>query len=185
MKKLSFFAIVFSLVGVMFFSGSSAAGDAGGKEVLKRASTKPIEITAEELIAERAKNRVIFKGNVVARQEGLVIYADELIAQYESDGKEIEKIEANGDVRVVQEGIREATGDRAVFLNKEQRIELEGNATVREGESTLIGEKLTIYLAENKSVIQGGEEGRVRAIINPQKFMKKKGEEKDSEGGRD
>jgi lipopolysaccharide export system protein LptA len=140
---------------------------------LRKMASKPIEITADELVAERHNNRVIFKGNVMATQDELVIYADELVAQYDKEGKNIDRIEAEGNVRVVQKGIREARGERAVFVNATQVVELQGNAVVSEGESRLLGDKLIIYLVENRSVIMGGEEGRVKAIINPEKFIKK------------
>lgn len=149
-------------------------GEVGSNIDLKKVSTKPIEITAEKLVAEREKNRVVFKGNVLARQESLSIYSDLLTAWYGEGGEDITRIEAEGNVRVVQEGIREAKGNKAIFLNDKQTVELLGNTIVSEGESRLMGDRLIIYLKENKSVIQGGKEGRVKAIINPEKFIEKK-----------
>lgn len=136
-------------------------------------SQKPIEITAKELVAERQKRRVIFTGDVIATQNSLFIYSDSLIAEYDEEGKTVAKIEAVGNVKVVQEGIREAQGERAIFINKDQTVELSGNTVVSEGDSRLSGEKLIIYIAENRSVIFGGENGRVKAIINPETFLKK------------
>ncbi|NIS74085.1 MAG: hypothetical protein GTO08_02155 [Deltaproteobacteria bacterium] len=140
----------------------------------KSLSQKPIEITAKELVAERQKRRVIFKGDVIAVQNNLFIYSDSLVAEYDEEGRTVAKIEADGNVRVVQEGVREARGDKAVFINADQTVELSGNTVVSEGESRLLGEKLIIYIAENKSVILGGENGRVKAIINPEEFIKEK-----------
>ena len=83
----------------------------------------------------------------------------------------IERIEAEGDVRVVQ-GDREARAPRATFFNLEQRVVLSGGADLRQGENTLKGETLTLYLRENRSVVTGGEGGgRVRAVINPKGVM--------------
>lgn len=182
-RKILWKGLSIIFVTALFLGPGAVRGEKQSRENLKeRVMTRPIEITAEELVADREKDRVIFKGSVVARQEDLVIYADELVAQYTKDGKEVDRIEARGNVKVVQGNLREATGDRAVFLNREQKIELTGNARVREGESTLFGEKLTIFLAENRSVIEGGEKGRVRAIINPEKFLEKKKEGGEAEG---
>lgn len=135
-------------------------------------SRKPIEITAKELIAETQNRRVVFQGDVVATQNSLIIYSDSLIAEYDEDGKTIARIEAIGNVKVVQERIREARGDRAIFINADQTVELSGNTVVSEGDSRLIGERLILYIAENRSVIHGGENGRVKAIINPEAFVK-------------
>jgi lipopolysaccharide export system protein LptA len=140
----------------------------------KSLSQKPIEITAKELVAERKERRVIFKGDVIAVQNNLFIYSDSLVAEYDEEGRAVAKIEAEGNVKVVQEGVREARGDKAVFINADQTVELSGNTVVSEGDSRLLGEKLIIYIAENRSVILGGENGRVKAIINPEEFMKEK-----------
>ncbi len=158
------------------------AGAIEGVNELKaeKLSKKPIEITAKELVAERQERRVTFKGDVIASQNSLLIYADSLVAEYDEEGKEVAKIEAIGNVRVVQEDIREARGDRAIFINEDQTVELIGNTVVSEGDSRLLGEKLIIYIAENRSVIIGGEKGRVKAIINPETFMKET-EEKQKE----
>ena len=88
-------------------------------------------------------------------------------ADYSREAGAIDRIEAEGNVRFVQEG-REARSPRATFHNLEQRIVLSGGATLRQGENTVQGETLTIFLRENRSVVTGGKDGgRVRAVINP------------------
>lgn len=169
-------------LSALFIPGVRPVFSLEGREDLKveKLSQKPIEITAEELVAERGKRRVVFKGDVIATQDGLRIYSDRLTAEYDEDEKTIAKIQADGNVKVVQEGVREARGDRAVFLNRKQTVELSGNTVVSEGDSKLLGEKLILYIAENRSVILGGENGRVKAIINPDTFMKEEKEQKDN-----
>ena len=76
-----------------------------------------------------------------------------------------------GNVRFVQEG-REARSARATFHNLEQRIVLSGGATLRQGQNTVQGETLTIFLRENRSVVTGGKDGgRVQAVINPKGIL--------------
>ncbi len=165
-----------SITGVFLLTGMSKGGEKGGQLKVKELSREPIEITAEELIAENQERRVIFKGNVVAKQNDLTIWADRVMADYGDDGKTVAKIIAEGHVKIVQKELREARGDLAIFINEKQTVELRGNTEVLEGESTLMGERLIIYIAENRSVIAGGEEGRVKAIINPKQFMKEEEE---------
>jgi len=174
------FVGIYMSLALLCFYMALLLPNAGGEEKRDRMvdvdtlSMKPIEITANELVAENQKNRVVFRGKVEAKQNGLTITADKVVAEYGRDGQTVERIKADGDVHVIQEGLREARGDHGTFVNRLQTVELRGNTVVTEGDSKLTGNSLVIYIAENRSVIEGGEEGRVRAVINPEKFLKEK-----------
>ena len=125
-----------------------------------------IEIVADRLSADSIKNSVTFEGNVVAKQGDVTLHADRLFAEYSRGAGIIEKILAEGNVRAIQED-KEARAARAMFFNLEQRIVLSGDANLTQGGNTVNGETVTIYLRENRSVVTGGEGGRVRAVIQP------------------
>jgi lipopolysaccharide export system protein LptA len=134
----------------------------------------PIDITADHLSADSGKESVTFEGNVVVKQDDVTLHADRVFAEYSREAKAVEKITAEGNVRVIQAG-REARAARAVFHNIEQRIDLSGGADLAYGGNTLKGETVTIYLRENRSVVTGGEGGRVRAVIQPKGIPELKG----------
>jgi len=158
-----FFAAL-CLVAVL--AGGAAAQERTG-ESARELGSRPIDVTADSLTADSTRNTVTFEGNVVARQADLTLFADRIQADYSREAGAIDRIEAVGNVRFVQEG-REARSPRATFHNLEQRIVLSGGATLRQGENTVQGETLTIFLRENRSVVTGGKDGgRVRAVINP------------------
>ncbi|HEY3488573.1 MAG TPA: lipopolysaccharide transport periplasmic protein LptA [Candidatus Deferrimicrobiaceae bacterium] len=154
------------LLAVLVASGLAA----DGKGKLPRSSDQgalPIEITADRLSADNAKNSVTFEGTVHAKQGDVTLHADKIYAEYSKSVGAIEKIVADGNVRVTQPG-RSATSARAVFYNLEQRIVLSGNTVLTQGENTLKGETVTIFLRENRSVVSGGEGGgRVSGVIYP------------------
>lgn len=135
--------------------------------------SRPVEIAADRLLADSVKNSVTFEGNVIAKQEDVTLFSDRLFAEYSSASGAVEKIVADGNVRVIQAD-REARAAHAVFYNLEQRIVLTGGADVTQGGNTLKGETATIYLRENRSVVSGGEGGRVKAIIQPKGQTEKK-----------
>lgn len=134
--------------------------------------SRPIEITAQRLLADGSKNSVTFEGEVIAKQDDLTLFADRLFAEYDQASGSIEKIVADGNVRVLQ-GDREARSPHAVFFNMEQRIVMSGGADVTQGGNTLKGDTVTVYILENRSVVSGGEGGRVRAVIQPRPQEKK------------
>lgn len=156
-----------------FPAGAAEGGNAMSPEELGR---RPIEITADRLSADTAGNSVTFEGNVKAVQGDVTLYADRLFARYSRGAHVIEKIEAEGNVRVVQ-GAKEARAAHAVFYNLEQRIVLTGGAELDQGDNSLKGDTVTIYLRENRSVVTSGEGGRVRAVIHPKQLLEKKGTE--------
>lgn len=134
----------------------------------------PIDITADHLSADSGKESVTFEGNVVVKQDDVTLYADRVLAEYSREARAVEKITAEGNVRVIQAG-REARAARAVFHNIEQRIVLSGGADLAYGGNSLKGETVTIFLRENRSVVTGGEGGRVRAVIQPKGIPELKG----------
>jgi lipopolysaccharide export system protein LptA len=151
---------------VAVLTGGAGAQERTG-EAARELGSRPIDVTSDRLGADSARNTVTFEGNVVARQADVTLYADRIQADYSREAGAIDRIEATGNVRFVQEG-REARSPRATFHNLEQRIVLSGGATLRQGQNTVQGETVTIFLQENRSVVTGGKDGgRVRAVINP------------------
>lgn len=149
--------------------GAAAQERAGGS--VRELGSRPIDVAADSLSADSIRNTVTFEGNVVARQADVTLYADRIQAGYSRESGAIDRIEAEGNVRFLQEG-REARSARATFHNLEQRIVLSGGATLRQGQNTVQGETLTIFLRENRSVVTGGKDGgRVQAVINPKGML--------------
>jgi lipopolysaccharide export system protein LptA len=154
---------------------AAPAGGAGAQErtgdAAQELGSRPIDVTADRLSADSVRNTVTFEGNVVARQADVTLYADRIQADYSREAGAIDRIEAVGNVRFVQEG-REARAPRATFYNLEQRIVLSGGATLRQGQNSVQGDTLTIFMRENRSVVTGGKDGgRVQAVINPKGFV--------------
>jgi len=151
-------------------AGGAGAQERGGDSA-RELGSRPIDVTADRVTADSVRNTVTFDGNVVARQADVTLHADRIQADYSREAGAIDRIEAEGNVRFVQEG-REAHSARATFHNLEQRIVLSGGATLQQGQNTVQGETLTIFLRENRSVVTGGKDGgRVQAVINPKEIL--------------
>jgi lipopolysaccharide export system protein LptA len=81
-------------------------------------------------------------------------------------GRQIKHITALGHVKMVQKN-RVAMGRRGDFFRRENRVVLSGEAKVWDGRNTLTGERITVYLDEDRSVVEGGPTHRVQATIVP------------------
>lgn len=127
---------------------------------------QPVEITADRLEADDTIHKLVFVGNAVAKQGDITIYAERLTVHYAATGNDVDEVVAEGQVRIVQ-GSRVATGQKAVFMQADGKVVLTGSPKVQEGDSLVQGTEITLYLNEKRSVVQGGQDGRVNAVFVP------------------
>jgi lipopolysaccharide export system protein LptA len=176
--------VLFSLF-LIFISGEAQekpGGTRGGESALKTgkgfgftASRAPIDITSDSLESDGKQNTATFKGNVVAKQEDVTLYANTLVIVYDPDTKKLKEIIATGNVKVVQLD-RRATGQKVTFDQDKNKVVLDGDAVVREGTNVIRGERITFYVEEERSVVEPGKGGRVSTSITPP--PKEEGEKK-------
>ena len=129
------------------------------------ASSKPVKITSESLEADNKKSTVTFKGNVVAKQEDMVIVADTMTVDYEQKGG-IKTVQASGNVKMSQAD-RVATGTRIIFYNPEQKIVMTGNPKIWQGDNLISCDKITVLLEEDRIFF----EGKVDSTIFPKSIQ--------------
>lgn len=147
-------AIAVSLVlGGAALAGEAATPWATGKE--------PLQVDSRSLEARGTEGVVVFEGNVVARQGELTLQADRVEVKIDPDTREIRSVEARGAVRIQKEDVvasgREATYDAVTGV-----VVLTGDPKVWRGRDVVAGEKITLYLAENRSTVEGA-----RAVLFP------------------
>ena len=183
-RGIGLLVVLFSLL-LIFISGEAQEKSGSGKadeRALKTdkgfgftASRAPIDITSDTVEADQKQNTATFKGNVVAKQEDVTLYANTLLIIYDPDTKKLKEIIATGNVKVVQLD-RRATGKKATFDQDKNKVVLDGDAVVREGTNVIRGERITFYVEEERSIVEPGKGGRVSTSITPP--PKEEGEEK-------
>jgi lipopolysaccharide export system protein LptA len=112
------------------------------------------------------ENLIVFKGNVIARQKDIVIYADSVEAVIIEDGRGIEKVIAGGNVKI-QQGLRVANCQKAIFYNVEQKVVMTGDPRVSEGDNIVSGDEIIFDIEKNRVDVRGGPSGRGKAKIQP------------------
>jgi len=188
LRGISFLIILFSLFLFSISAEAQGKKDTGkGEEKgIKTnrsfgftASRAPIDITSDTVEADQKTNTVTFKGNVIAKQEDITLYANTLTIIYDPNMKKLKEIIAVGNVKVVQLD-RRATGQKATFDQDKNKVIMDGEAVVREGTNVIRGERITFYVDEERSVVEPGKGGRVSTSITPP--PKEEGEEKKPKG---
>jgi lipopolysaccharide export system protein LptA len=135
--------------------------------------SQPIDITSDKVEAYWKENLIIFKGNVIARQKDMVIYADSVEVVTIEDGKGIERVTAGGNVKI-QQGLRVANCQKAVFYNLDQKVVLTGDPKVSEGDNIVLGDEIIFDIEKNRVEVKGGLSGRGKAKIQPGEIEKVK-----------
>jgi len=147
---------------------------------------QPIEIVSDRMDAYHEKRMVVFTGNAVATQGARTIRSDRLTLYYKEEKKtagvsnretggvgNLERVEAKGHVTIT-EGDRIATGDEAVFEQDSQKITMTGSAVLREGANIVQGDRIVVFLDENRGVVESAENSRVKATIYPAEKQEKR-----------
>ncbi|SHF24420.1 lipopolysaccharide export system protein LptA [Desulfacinum infernum DSM 9756] len=140
------------------------------------AGEEPIHIASDRMVADQQARTVVFEGHVTVQQGDLTITGHRMTV-YASEGgdvsgdammEKIERIEVLGDVRISQQG-RVATADKAVLYNREEKVVLLGNPTLVQGKDRVRGKQITLYLRDQRSVVEGGVDAPVQAVFHPKK----------------
>jgi lipopolysaccharide transport protein LptA len=115
-------------------------------------SKEPIEVVSEKMRSENKGEKIIFSGNVFTKWGDLEIKSDTLEV-FNPKGSEggTDQIIATGNVFITR-GLKKAKGDKAVYLDKEQKIILTGKikATAWEDTDVIEGKEMIFLLEQDK-----------------------------------
>ena len=129
--------------------------------------TQAVTVDADKMERFGKEGLVVFTGNVVARQNNSVQYADRMEVYLDEAGDKILRTVSTGAVRIITRDCRTGTARRAEYYDLEQRVVLIGNARVWQDDNVVSGETITIFLSQDRSVVQGGKDERVKAVFYP------------------
>ncbi len=151
----------FLILSVFFWLCVAAVGQAKG----------PITIKSDRMEVLQNQQVVIFSGNVVAQKEGLTIYADRLIVYYTKgkgeEKREVTKLVAIGHVKIHKDDWIARAG-KAVYFRDQEKIVLEDNPQIWQGDNTVRGDRIILYLNEDRSVVEAAPGHKAEAVIFPE-----------------
>jgi outer membrane protein assembly factor BamD len=148
--------------------GAAAKAGDKGKGFGFFTEKKPVDIVADTMEGLEKGKVIVFKGNVVAKQEDLQIFSETMTAYLNEESNEIEKVEAKGNVKIVK-AERTATCEEALFENAKGEITLKGNVVVYSGPDRLAGDTVIYYLNEDRVSVEGEKDKRARITVHPKK----------------
>ncbi len=136
----------------------------------------PVVIRSNSLEIDNKKRVVLFTGSVEAQKEDMLIRCQRMFVYYQDKGDEkpgegqnfkIDRIVAKGEVRIDRSNGGSATAEEAVYYEAEEKVVLHGKPMVKQGEDTVEGSVITLFLREDRSVVEGGGDQKVKAVLAP------------------
>lgn len=135
---------------------------------------RALTITSSKMTLNNPMNTIVFEGDVTIAQEAMTLKADVVNVVFEpvSEGENgliegaerrraLSTITATGDIKFIQ-GIRTVYANKAVYFKQDEKMVFTGSPNIREGRDELKGDKITVFILEDRVVVEGGE-----AIIHP------------------
>jgi lipopolysaccharide export system protein LptA len=123
---------------------------------LPKGPREPIVITSNRMEADELGTKVVFTGKVTLKKESMTMSSDTMTVLYDVGTKEVREIEAHGNVVVQKEG-RVALANNASYFSSEEKIILTGDARIIENDNQLGGQKITLFMRDDRSLVEGGK----------------------------
>lgn len=137
----------------------------------------PVQITADRMTYDETRKMVSFQGNVVAKHDGLTMWANSLSAYFEAAGKKkfqvdsIDRIVAKGNVRA-EKGKTSGKCGKVTYKVQERILLMEENPELNDGPNSITGDVIRYFVRENRSEVVSGGGKRVEAIFFTPKGLK-------------
>ncbi len=133
-----------------------------------------LSITSKRMTLKNKENIILFEGDVVVESDMMILKAAKVEVMFvpssESEQglmetidakKKLSTITATGDVELLQ-GERKIFARKVVYYKEDEKMILTGSPNIREGKDEIRGDTITVYIAEDRVVVEGGE-----AVIHP------------------
>jgi lipopolysaccharide export system protein LptA len=181
------------LLNVVSFQMTSLTASAGAaissSGVDQTASTT---ITAKKMTVKNQDSQAVFEGAVIMTRGSLVVYSDRMVVLFRAEdqavsenhkghetakggvsskepgtvptvsNRSVNKIEATGRVKIEKDS-GSATCERAIYYQDGDKIVLTGDPVAWDKGTRVSGKQITMFLAEDRSVVEGGSHVRIEA----------------------
>ncbi len=145
------------------------------KAVSHAETSETIVIESNSFEIDNKHNIITFTGDVDAKKDQFMLQCQKMLVYYKNppnqEGTEtkdvsIDKIIATGGVKI-QRPDGEAMADKAVYHQDDEKVVLSGKPIIKRGNDIVEGKTITLFLQENRSIVEGSENNKARAVLFP------------------
>lgn len=168
--RRSFF--LFNSIILLFLIPSISSAENTQKQIHEPFQAGRVTINSLSFEIDYKEQIVTFSGNVEARRGDILINCMELFLYYKNDPTKdtavVDKIVATGKVKILNQDGGTASAENAVYYQSDEKIVLTGSPKINQDPDFFIeGTRITLLLKENRSIVEGSEDNKARAILNP------------------
>ena len=140
-------------------------------------------VISQKMTFKNQQSQAVFDGAVVLTRGTLVVYSDRMVVSFRNQEASVEpkagktppapakgpdtvsnravtQIEATGRVKIERDA-GNATCQKAVYYRDEDKIVLTGDPVAWEKGTRVSGKRITMFLAEDRTVVEGGSHVRI------------------------
>lgn len=176
--RVALYSLVFALILCLasLIAPRDNLSSEENEEIRKKSGSSPIVIHSDTLEVDQQKRVIVFEGKVKAQSDDMVVDCEKMFVYYTEnpsggesavESSKIDRIIARGNVRVNRSDGLMAKAGKAVFYQGEDKIVLTDNPSVWQGRDVVEGDRITILLSENRSIVEGSGVKRVKATLFP------------------
>jgi lipopolysaccharide export system protein LptA len=155
-------------------------------------------ITAKKMTVKNQDSQAVFEGAVVLTRGSLVVYSDRMVVMFRAQdqaisdnpkgleavknaapskgpdampavsNRSVNKIEATGRVKIEKDS-GSATCEKAIYYHDGDKIVLTGDPVAWDKGTRVSGKQITMFLGEDRSVVEGGSHVRIESDGGPTK----------------
>jgi lipopolysaccharide export system protein LptA len=135
-----------------------------------------IVVRSDSFEIDNTLHVLIFTGNVEAVKDDININCQRIELHYENIGgdDDLEKgrfrvleIIATEQVVLSRPDGGTATAEKAVYYQNDEKVILTGKPVVKHGADFVEGSKITLFLKEGKSLVEGSKDSKAKAVLFP------------------
>jgi lipopolysaccharide export system protein LptA len=123
-------------------------------------------ITSKKMTVKNQDSQAVFEGAVVLTRGSLVVYSDRMVVMFRAQdppavsNRSVNRIEATGRVKIEKDS-GSATCEKAIYYHDGDKIVLTGDPVAWDKGTRVSGKQITMFLAEDRSVVEGGSHVRI------------------------
>ena len=171
--------------------GMASLSESADAALLKGGADQAVSttITSKKMTVKNQDSQAVFEGAVVLTRGSLVVYSDRMVVMFREQGspvsdnrkgheavrdaaskgpdavpavsnRSVNRIEATGRVKIEKDS-GSATCEKAIYYHEGDKIVLTGDPVAWDKGTRVSGKQITMFLAEDRSVVEGGSHVRI------------------------
>lgn len=168
--------ILFYTISCLILSHSPTGWAGSPLMAIKAGNSGAMTIRSNTLEIEGNRNVVTFSGDVDVERDDFTIHCDKILLYYQNpqgdgsaamENRRVDKIIATGHVKIVLADGGSATAEEAVYYQGDEKVVLTGMPIVRQNNDFVEGTKITLFVKEKRSIVEGSKDKKIRAVLYP------------------